>query len=112
MPPMPPFEYPNVCLTPLISWSSMWPSMRAVPGVFGPAGRPIVVAVASIALTSSDSKNSSRRSEALCKRSRFANSSASAPLNIPSRSGNGGGDSRTIASMSSMTSVQNATYLG
>src|SRR3972149_5304972 len=65
IPPIPPFAYPNVCLTPLISWRSMWPSMRAVPGVLGPAGRPIVVAVTSIALTSSDSKNSPRRGAAL-----------------------------------------------
>src|SRR5206468_1772998 len=33
MPPIPPRAYPNVCFTPLISWSSMWPSMSAVPGV-------------------------------------------------------------------------------
>src|SRR2546427_5320166 len=112
MPPMPPFEHPKVCLTPLISWSSMWPSMRAVPGVFGPAGRPIVVAVASIAFSSSDSKNPSRWATALCRRRGFASSSASAPLNIPSKSGSGGGDSRTIASMSSITSVQKATYFG
>ena len=90
----------------------MWPSISAVPGVRGPAGRPIVVAVASIAFTSSDSKNSSRRSAALCRRMRRASSSASGPLNKPSKSGNGGGGSRTVASMSSMTSVQKATYFG
>src|SRR3989442_4709680 len=43
---------------------------------------------------------------------RRASSSASGPLNSPSRSGNGGGGSRTVASMSSMTSVQKATYFG
>src|SRR2546425_10387432 len=112
MPPMPPFEYPKVCLTPLISWRSMWPSISAVPGVRGPAGKPIVVAVASIAFTTSDCKDWSRRSAAVCRRMRRASSSASGPLNSPSRSGNGGGGSRTVASMSSMTSVQKATYFG
>src|SRR3989454_723063 len=43
MPPMPPFEYPNVCLTPLISWSNMCPSMRAVPGVFLREAREFLV---------------------------------------------------------------------
>ena len=112
MPPIPPRAYPNVCFTPLISWSSMWPSMSAVPGVRGPAGSPIVVAVASIAFTSVDSKNSSSRSAALERRTRRARSSASAPRNRAIRSDSAGGASRTIASMSSMTSVQNATYFG
>src|SRR5439155_594043 len=71
-----------------------------------------VVAVASIAFTSVDSKNSSSRSAALERRTRRARSSASAPRNRAIRSDSAGGASRTIASMSSMTSVQNATYFG